>query len=1239
MIQVMLGGIFILSLNTLGTEWKTGNGVRSTALAVPNTGKTGFTLVPVASSGIEFTNFLSRQRGQTNMVLWNGSGVAAGDVNQDGLCDLYFCNLEGENSLFLNLGDWHFKNITAAAGVGCRGQNSVGAVFADVDGNGTLDLLVSSIGSGVRLFINDGMGHFQESTAAAGLTSTTGSMTMTLADINNDGSLDLYVANYRKDTFQDQPNMKFLVAVENGKRVITHVNGQLASLPNMANRYVLDENGVVLESGEPDVLYSNNGHGVFSPVDWTGGSFLDEQGKPLQEVPYDWGLSAMFRDINGDGAPDLYVCNDTHSADRIWINQGNGKFRALPSLALRQTSYSSMGVDFADLNRDGFDEIFVTDMLSREHTNRQTQFSMRRSVAIQRSIERRPDYQRNTLFLNRGDGSYAEISQYSGIDATDWTWSPVFLDVDLDGYEDLLITTGHAWNLLHIDTRILINTIRRRENLSNAEFYKLRALYKPFDCPNYAFRNLGNLSFTDASSDWGFDSRQISQGMCLADLDNDGDLDVVVNCFNQPALVYKNESIAPRIAVRLKGRSGNKFGIGALIKVTGGPVPQSQQMLCGGRYVSCDDAIRVFAAGSITNRLSIEVRWRCGALTTVTNALPNHTYEVCESEAIHYTNKTTVPINPFFRDVSDTLSHIHQEDLFDDFSRQPSLTKSLSQSGPGVSWFDLDRDGLEDLLIGCSRGGKPGLFRNLGRGNFEPFSFPLFSKPALDDESMILGYASLGTNKILVARTNYKSGGLSEVNEFITTPQEAYRSIKLAVSASSIGPLSMADVDGDGDLDLFVGNRVAPGRYPIAISSFLYKAQSNSFVLDEKNSKVLKDIGLVNSAVFTDLNEDGFPDLVLACEWGPLYVFINKEGTLTPWDIPIRLKNSNLKEHQPAQRLSGFRGWWQSVTTGDFDADGRMDIIAANWGSNGRYKSYVNNSIRIYYQDDLEDKTIKYLETYYDHGIKKWVPWQRWDKVLALFPFAQERIHSFEQFSISGINEILQDNFSKMMQLSVNIVESIILLNRGTDFEPVPLPMEAQIAPCFGVCVGDLDGNGTEDLFLNQNFFAVDSDTSRYDGGRGLLLQGDGHGGFSPVPGQLSGIKIYGQGRGAALCDYDSDGRIDLVAAQNDAVTKLYHNEKAKPGLRVRLKGSPENSQAIGAKLRLGDGKILGPAREMRIGAGWLSQDSSVHVLSMPSKTTQIHITWPGGRKTVSAIPDGVFEISVDSTGSLKVLK
>ncbi|MBI4662734.1 MAG: VCBS repeat-containing protein, partial [Verrucomicrobia bacterium] len=568
-------------------DWQPELGAKSAQLAVSLSGKPGFIQLKPAATGLTFTNRLAQSRYLTNQIHLNGSGVAAGDVDNDGWCDLYFCGLDGPNVLYRNRGSWRFEDVTASAGVTCTDLDATGAVFADLDGDGDLDLVVNSVGAGTHRFLNNGKGRFTPLSSNSPLNPGKGGTTSALADIDGDGDLDLYVANYRTTTIRDMPNTRMRVNEVNGKLVVLRVNDRPVTEPDLIGRFTLDYSRKIVEHGEVDVLYRNEGNGTFIPIPFTGGSFLDEAGQPLLTPPYDWGLTVAFRDINGDGLPDIYVCNDFSAPDRIWLNIGNGRFQAIPRLALRTTPQFSMGVDFADLNRDGHDEIFVADMLSRSHEKRHVQIGDIMPVFLKiGEIEDRPQYSRNTLFFNRGDGTYAEIGRFSGVEASEWSWSPVFLDVDLDGFEDLLITTGHELEMMHADIAKRAESMKAGKKLSFQEQLALRLMFPRLNSPNAAFRNRGDLTFEDVSVAWGFDTRGVSQAMVLADLDNDGDLDVVMNNLNEVAGVYRNDGPAPRVAVRLKGLPPNTQGIGAKIHVLGGPVPQSQEVICGGRYLS-----------------------------------------------------------------------------------------------------------------------------------------------------------------------------------------------------------------------------------------------------------------------------------------------------------------------------------------------------------------------------------------------------------------------------------------------------------------------------------------------------------------------------------------------------------------------------------------------------------------------------------------------------------------------------
>jgi hypothetical protein len=1205
-------------------KWIQRDGYREAPLNVPATGQSGFTLLKPEQTGVLFTNTLGYAKSEANQNLLNGCGVAAGDYDGDGRTDLYFANSEGSNGLFRNLGNWRFENTTAPAGVEATNQATKGVVFADINGDGRLDLLAVGLGGPNACFVNLGNGRFTNVTATAGLVSKAGGHSLALADVDGDGDLDLYIANYGEiSIFRSGGN--FSVRTVNGKPMVT---GRYAKRLKIVD-------GSLIELGEPDVLHLNDGKGVFTPVSWTGGAFMNEQGQPLKVEPPDMGLSVMFRDINGDGAPDIYVCNDFQTPDRIWINDGKGRFRALPDLAVRKTSHFSMGVDFADVDRDGFDEFFTGDMLSRIHELRLRQLGATNPPPSQVGEDwQREQVRRNTLNWNRGDGTYAEIANFAGVSASDWTWSVVFLDVDLDGFEDILVVNAHAY-----DTQDMDMNEKSPEQMpvggGMTRIGKSLKSFPPLITPNYLFRNRSNLTFEEVGASWGFNSTNVSHGIALADLDNDGDLDVVVSCLWQPPLLYRNDSTAPRVAVRLKGAGPNTKGIGAKIKVLGGAVPvQTQEIQCGGRYLSGDDTMRTFAAGSATNDLTIEVAWRSGKQSVIKGAEPNHIYEIDESSATpgtHHESPGTIQ-PPIFKDVSAWLAHAHVENPFNDMERQPLLHKTLSKLGPGVAWIDLDGDGRDELIVSGSEGRPVDVFSYDGKSSFKRWTDGSLSQPLNRDWAGLAAFVAAGKPALLAGLSNYRQGGGNDPALLIMESKAGGASLSVSLlpqtsvrnPESSTGPIAVADIDGDGDLDVFVGGRVVPGRYPEAASSQIYRNDGGTLKLDEANSGLLQQVGLVSGACFTDLTGDGFPELVLACEWGPLKIFRNDGGRLAPWDVPVTSLNSR------PSTLNQLTGWWSSVTAGDLDGDGRLDLVAGNWGLNSSYGDPSQHPVRFYYGDFNNNGTVELLETETDGKSDRLFPRRDLNLLSMGMPWLRSRFQTHKAFSTADVNAVLGPEMAKARFVQANAFASIILLNGGDHFEMRRMPDQAQWAPVFGLNVADMDGDGNEDLFLAQNFFSMRPEEPRLDAGRGLWLRGDGKGGFQPVPGQESGIKIYGEQRGSAVCDFDGDGRTDLVVTENSGPTKLFHNETAKAGLRVRLQGPPANPHGVGAVIRLFFDTKAGPAREVHGGSGYWSQDSAVQVLAIPQTPTRLEVRWPGGKITHVEPKPSVHEVTAE---------
>lgn len=1202
--KIIYGGLlFCLLLGGCSSnpklQWNQEDGYRWAELSPGWRGETGFEKTSGFRTGITFVNSLSKDNIAKNQNLLNGSGVAAGDVDGDGLTDLYFAGLDGPNKLYRNLGGFGFEDITEKAGVAHEGFNSTGVVFADIDGDTDPDLLVTTMSGNNALYINDGAGNF-DLKSDSGLGPGKGSMTMALADIDADGDLDLYITNYKERQAKDIFDLREL-ALEN---IVRKSGDTFEVRPPYDKHFALlrDEKGYSQrELGEEDEMYINNGDGTFQKVEHPGERFLDKEGRE-QGLNPDWGLAAKFADINGDFLPDLYVCNDYWTPDRVWINQGDGTFKALGKLGIRNFSFYSMAVDFSDINRDGAVDFFVTEMLSEEHRNRMRQLVPNDPVYTGSAADQ-PQYNRNSLYLNRGDTTFAEISYYGGVEATGWSWATTFMDIDLDGYEDLLVNTGFSYDMQDLDTQNRLS----RQVMRNSDAMKGYVLQFPrLELVNKAYLNNKDLTFTDKSNNWGFSESDISHGLAAADFDNDGDLDIAMNRLNEEAAVFRNTSDAARIAVRLKGSAPNTQGIGAKIKLEGGPVTQTKEIAAGGNYLSGSDPITVFAAKEDNSSHVLTLNWPGGAQSIIENVRVNRIYEI--QEPANGSSKSTEISSsgkaPIFEDISENIGHKHQESAFDDDRIQQLVPIKLGRLGPGLSWIDYDRDGDEDLFISATRGSQPGIYENLGEGQFREAVLQDYSSEAPGDQTAIVGWAGENGTSLLVGSANYEQGSANapSANQFVITGENVSLKTEIPGILSTTGPLAAADYDGDGDVDLFVGGRFKPAHYPQDATSRLFFNEGGSFQPDEASIETLENIGMVTGAVFTDYDQDGDPDLLLSRAWDTIILLENKNGKFDDATQPVG--------------LADYTGWWNGIATGDFNNDGLPDIIAANRGLNSPYQLDTPFPLKMFYGDFDRDSRQEIIESYFDKTSEKYVPRRSLNDLAEPVPPVTRFIRSHTQFANASLEEIFRTELENIPSKKINTLQTMIFLNKGSSFEARELPAEAQFSIAFGAVVADYNNDGNEDIFLSQNLFSIPELFPRQDAGRGLWLKGDGTGAFTAITGTESGIKIYGEQRGAAVSDFNLDGRTDLAVSQNGDATKLYENKTEKPGLMIQLSGPPENRNAIGSAIRIVyENGERGPLREIQAGSGYWSQNGFIQVMGYSDPPKAVAVRWHDGTK------------------------
>ena len=1110
-----------------------------------NQRQTLFQAISSDESGIHFNNRIEENDSinpldMTN--IYNGGGVGIGDFNNDGLPDIYFTGNLVSNKLYLNRGHFKFDDITEEAGVGGDGKWCRGATVVDINNDGWPDIYVcATIKNNPEkrrnlLYINqgpdkNGVPHFKEMAREYGLGDTLFSTMAAFFDYDNDGDLDMYLA---VNVIPKGSNANVF------RPIITD-----GSFPSTGRLYRNDWN---------DSL----GHPVFTDVSKQAG--ISTEG---------YGHNVTIADINHDGWKDIYVSNDFIGDDILYINNHDGTFTNKIKSYFKHTSANGMGHEIEDINNDGLADLVELDMDPPDNY-RKKMFLNPNSYLLFQNMEYfgfQFQYVRNTLQLNQGprvnqndsigDPIFSDISFYSGIEASDWSWTPLVADFDNDGYRDIIITNGYPKDITDHD---FINYRKQAHNIASKSVV-LQAIPQ-VKIHSFAFHNNQDLTFSDKSVEWGLMTRGFSNGAAYADLDNDGALDLIVNNINDEAHIYRNTSRDSKdsssnhyLQVALQGSPKNRSGLGSLIELHYDHGKKQVYEYTPYRgYLSTIQNMAHFGLGKIANVDSVVVVWPDNTMQILLNVKADQTLKLDIRNAnLRYTyQQETLATGSLFREITDSghLHYIHNQRDYIDFNIQKLLPHKFSEYGPAMAVGDIDGNGLDDFVVGGAAGNSAQLFLQQPGGGFiqKALLSDTEAKSKLGDDEGILLFDADGDGDLDLVITGggyeNESGSKAYQDRFYVNDGRGNFTLDpdaLPANFTSKLCIRAADFDHDGDLDLFISGRVEPGKYPQPVSSFIYRNDSKNgkVKFTDVTGEVAKDltkIGLVCDAVWTDFDNDGWPDLILAGEWMPVTFLKNDHGVF--------------KNVTTQSGLSNQTGWWNSIVTGDFDNDGKMDYIVGNLGLNSYYKASDQYPVRAYGKDFNNDGYYDMIPSLYlpdSNGIMKEFPAEGREDMIEQINSIRKRFPTYKSFAVATMDEIIpKEQRQGALTLKANNFHSVYLHNEGQGrFTMIPLPAQAQFSPLNGMVADDFDGDGNLDLALNGNDYGTEVSVGRYDALNGLFLKGDGHGGFMPESILQSGIFIPGNGKALVKLRGDKEGKYLLAGSQNRGPLKLYELKRA----------------------------------------------------------------------------------------------
>jgi hypothetical protein len=1191
----------------------------SKILAPPSGGEgtTLFTSLSSDETGVGMVHPLDTDHSLKRLYAFGyaAGGVAIGDINGDNLPDLFFAGGPVPHRLYIQTERMRFDDLSESSGIGGGENWGTGVALADIDNDGDLDIYICNYDTPNQLFINgtspgSDTVQFEERAKEFGLDHVDASLMPSFADIDNDGDLDLYLLT--NSFISENGHPKDGVTKVDGNPVMKEEHRKYYGV-RLAGHGDGFQRHEMYPVGQKDKLFRNDtpdkgGARRFTDVSTASGDICQTPGK---------GLSATWWDYDNDGDLDLYVGNDFEDPDHLYRNEriesGSARFTDVGAQMLPHSSWYSMGSDAADLNNDGLLDFLTVDMAATTHFGQKATMGEMGSK-LSRVLGVQPfQFMRNALYINSGTSHFLEGAYLAGLANSDWSWAPKLADFDNDGFTDVFVSNGMSRPFTHSD---ITTKLPRNHRMGRTE-WDIFESYPPQKEKNLAYANRGELKFEPSGAEWGLDHLGMSYGAAYGDLDVDGDLDLVVVNLDEPVSIYRNDaSGGNRILVSLRGTRSNRAGIGSSVRIESGGVTQISELSPMTGYLSCNAPQLHFGLGDAEKIDSLTVTWPGGGKQKFNGLAANLHYEITEPGNADDLKEPAVrspKMMPMFTDATTEIlrGFLHQDNFYNDFAKQPLLPNQLSHLGPGIALGDIDRDGDDDLYLGGATDQTPMLGVNLGKEGFGMLvESGLEVDPGSEDSGALFFDADNdGDLDLYVASGSVEAEPGSPVLRdrlYLETGKANFTKAPagtLPDLRDSSSCVTACDFDRDGDLDLFVGARSVPGQYPFSPESRLLRNTGGKFSdASDEVAPGLSKAGMVTGALWSDADDDGWTDLLVTYEWGPVRYWRNVEGKLT--------------DATEAAGLAALTGWWNGIAGGDIDNDGDIDYAVTNFGLNTKYHASPSVPTLLYCGDFEGNGTTRLIEAEYEHNVL--YPVRGKSCATRAMPHLADRFKTFHDYALAPLTKIYeQERLDAAIRFEATTLESGILINDGKgSFAFRAFPRIAQISPGFGVVLEDVNADGNLDVYLVQNFWTPQVETGRMDSGLSQLLLGTGEGGFAPVPPKESGLIIPRDAKSLVATDFNADGRVDFIVGNNNYYAQAFQNRITTGSTAtVDLKRFAEGKIIPGARViaKYASGKKS--VREVYAGSGYLSQSTQKLTFGHPDDDLikELSVRWSDG--------------------------